>query len=75
MLPYIYIVICLNISHFVGMLLHLFINFIPFALSFPTVGPHIPQWAYASPPWAYTLAPPTSFLLVHPKVRWFHPPF
>ncbi len=43
MLPYIYVVICLNISHFVGVLLHLFINFIPFAHSFPTVGPQVPK--------------------------------
>ncbi len=76
MLLYIYIVICLNIfSHFVGVFLHLFIYFIPFAHNFPTVGSLSPQCAHASPPWAQQLAPPTSLSLVHPQVRWFYPPF
>ncbi len=43
MLPYIYIVICLNVSHVVGVLLHLFVNFIPFAHSFPHGGPTSPH--------------------------------
>ncbi len=74
-LPCIYIVICLNISHFVGALLHLFTNSILFAHSFPTVSPLFPPWAHTSPPSAHMLAPPTSLSLVHPQVRWFYLPF
>ncbi len=70
--PCIYVVICPNISHFVGVLLHLFISSILFAHSFPTVGSQSPRCAHTSPPWAHMVAPPTSLSLVNPQVRWFY---
>ena len=75
MLPYIYIVICLNISYFVGVLLHLFINFIPFAHGFPTVGPQVPRWAHNVPTVGPHFGSSHFTLIGYLKVRWFHPPF